>query len=400
MNPKRTWASLLIGLLAIQFAGCASLPGWVSASKSTSSPAGSNIETQLDIARLHEHQEKLIQARKMYFSILDDDPQNAQAFHRLGVVLTRMGKQDEAIPYYQRAVELNSENSELLSDFGYALFLNDDLETAEEALQQALAIDPNHKRSIGNLAMVRGHQGSYNDCLSLFREIVTEAKAYSNLAYIHVQRGEGQLAIQRYGQALELDDTLESAAEALVQIAKLQNRVEGQTPGLHNPPAPDSYVAAAEKIESFATNTAETQIESPKTEIQRNKQTETQIPSQWWNTSADFVLAGASSESIPEDENAAKKFPADKISVDETSVDQIASDGFSTKIYSVAKRSFGEDSAKEFPAGKIAEDKLVPASQPLAENSQDDLFKAEFNNPPGVVRIGSHRETSDDSDRD
>ncbi|MCH7987917.1 MAG: tetratricopeptide repeat protein [Planctomycetes bacterium] len=231
----------------------------MSASNSTSSHSVTSIQTQLDIARLHEHQKKFIQARKMYLSILDDDPRNANAYHRLGVVLTRMGKQDEAIPYYQRAVELNPMSSEILSDFGYALFLNDDFEIAEEALQQALAIDPTHKRSIGNLAMVRGHQGYFKDCLSLFREIVPEAEAYANLAFIHVQRGEGRLAIQRYGEALSINDNLESAAEALVQIAKLQNRVEGHAPGLNNLPARDSYVAAAKNSESFETDTTETQ---------------------------------------------------------------------------------------------------------------------------------------------
>ena len=381
MNPKRTWASLLIGLLSIQFAGCAGLPGWMSASNSTSSHSVTSIQAQLDIARLHEHQKKFIQARKMYLSILDDDPRNANAYHRLGVVLTRMGKQDEAIPYYQRAIELNPMSSEILSDFGYALFLNDDFEIAEEALQQALAIDPTHKRSIGNLAMVRGHQGYFKDCLSLFREIVPEAEAYANLAFIHVQRGEGRLAIQRYGEALSINDNLESAAEALVQIAKLQNRVEGHAPGLNNPPARDSYVVAAKNSQSFETDTAETH---------ESKETDSPIPGQWWNGSTDFVLAGATTETTAEAGIAVKEFSDEDSSIAEISVDQTASDEFSTVIYSVAERSSGEASANEF-----AEDGFVPEPQPLAENSQDNPFEAELKDSPGVVRIGSRGEASD-----
>jgi superkiller protein 3 len=361
MNPKRTWASLLIGLLAIQSAGCASLPGWMSASNSTSSFSGSgrSIETQLDIARIHEHQEKFTQARRMYLAILENDPENVQACHRLAVVLTRQGKQDEAISYYQRAVELDPENSEVLSDFGYALFLKGDLETAEEALQQALAIDPDHKRSIGNLAMVRGQQGNFNDCLSLFREIVPEAEAYANLAYIHVQRGEEQLAIQRYGYALELDNNLETAAEALVQIAKLQNRVPGSAPGLNNRPAPDTYVATDGNIASFATDTAEVQTESPNTETQGNRETVTSVPGQWWNLSSDLVLAGSTSETTAE----------------------------------------AEISAEEFPADEIAADEFVPAPHPLVDTLQDDQIEAEFDDRPGVVRIGSLKDNSGDSDR-
>jgi Tfp pilus assembly protein PilF len=393
MNPKRTWASLLIGLLAIQFSGCASLPGWMSASNSTSHSAGRNIQTQFDIARLHEHQKNLIQAREMYLKILDHNPQNVQAYHRLGVVWTRLGKPDEAMLYYQRAVELDPDNSDLLSDFGYALFLNDDSETAVEALEQALALDPNHKRSIGNLAMVRGYQGHFKKCLSLFREVVPESKAYANLAYIHAQRGEGQLAIKRYAEALELNNNLESAAEALVQIAKLQNRVEDRAPRLENHSAPNSYVAAAENYESFDTGTAATQIEPPRTETQRYRETESPTPGQWWNDSADLVLTGATTESIPEDEFAAEEFPADELSVDEASVDQIASDKSSTEIYPVAERSSGEDPVNEFPADEFAADEFVPAPHPLADNSQNDQFESEI---PGRVRIGSHWKASDD----
>ena len=256
MNRRITLASTLAALLAINLAGCTSFAG-----RAPSLQLGRryDLETQFSVARLHERQGRLTQARELYEKILKDEPKNSDACHRLAVVLTRLDKHDDAVPYYLRAAKLDPRNPEILADLGYALFLQDDLGAAELSLQEALAIDTSHKRSIGNLALVRGHQGRFDESMALFRRVVGEAEANANLAFVHMQRGEGQLAIERYGRALTLDSNLKPAAQALVQIAALQQRAKAVGRGIDAQQRPNSYVATAESpVNSHVRQAAET----------------------------------------------------------------------------------------------------------------------------------------------
>ena len=95
----------------------------------------------------------------------------------------------------------------------------------EKVLRMAVQENPTHKRAVNNLAIVIGHQGHFDESLAMFRRVVGEAEANANLAYIHVQRGEGQAATQRYSRALTLDSNLEAATRAMLQIAEMQQRL-------------------------------------------------------------------------------------------------------------------------------------------------------------------------------
>jgi hypothetical protein len=87
-----------------------------------------------------------------------------------------------------------------------------------------VAIAPADKRAMNNLAIALGYQGKHEQALAMFRRVVPEAQAQANLAYLHVQRGEGKLAVQRYTRAVDLDKNLRSAAHALLQLAEMEQR--------------------------------------------------------------------------------------------------------------------------------------------------------------------------------
>jgi Tfp pilus assembly protein PilF len=57
---------------------------------------------------------------------------------------------------------------------------------------------------------------------------MSEAEAYANLGYVAVQRGDGRAAVQYYSRALDLDPTLKPAAQAMVQLAELRRRADGE----------------------------------------------------------------------------------------------------------------------------------------------------------------------------
>jgi Flp pilus assembly protein TadD len=217
----RNYAHAVTTLLLVStLAGCAQMSGKMPVVSLKKAPS---METEFNIARLYERQKRLGAARKLYGKMSADNPQNLEVLHRLAVVSTRLGDFEQANGYYQKSLEADPHNADVLADFGYSLHLQGDLEGAEAALRKSLDLSPDNQRTIGNLALVVGLNGRSNESLSLYRQVVGEAKAQANLGYIHVQRGEGDQAIERYDRALTLDTELTSAANALMKLAELKN---------------------------------------------------------------------------------------------------------------------------------------------------------------------------------
>jgi len=181
-------------------------------------------ETKASVARLHERQGNLRKAEELYTELQKKHPKKAIYPHRLGNVYTRLGEVELADQHYQKALELDPQNATLLSDMGYAALLQNKLPEAEEAFTKALDRRPNDRLATNNLAITVGLQGRLEESLKLFRQVNDEAESLANLAYLHVQRGEAGLAMQRYSQSLSANPNNTKAATALAQLAEIQTK--------------------------------------------------------------------------------------------------------------------------------------------------------------------------------
>lgn len=184
------------------------------------------LESQLSVARIQEHQGQLRDATDRYKQLAAKNPDNATIPHRLGVIESKAGNHEVANQYFRRSLELEPHNAEVLTDWGYSLFLQGKLSEAETALRMALNEAPGESRATNNLALVLGHAGKSEESLALFRQVSGEAPAWVNLGYVHVSLGEGEKAAECFAKALSIDDRLETAANALVQIAELQQQAQ------------------------------------------------------------------------------------------------------------------------------------------------------------------------------
>ena len=182
------------------------------------------LESQLSVARIQEHQGQLRDATDRYQQLAAKNPDNATIPHRLGVIESKAGNHDVANQHFRRSLELEPHNAEVLTDWGYSLFLQSKLSEAETALRMALDESPGESRATNNLALVLGHAGKSEESLALFRQVSGEAPAWVNLGYVHVSLGEGEKAAECFAKALSIDDRLETAANALVQIAEMQQQ--------------------------------------------------------------------------------------------------------------------------------------------------------------------------------
>lgn len=222
MNNKGLSCSTVILIITMTFQGCTQLGTQVTRMKS-SLPGQKKPENLMAAARTCESKNEWMAAREEYEKYLKKNPKSAKACHRLGIVCSHLGDTVAATRYFTQARQLDPNNSELLNDFGYALYQRGQFEAAEKVFMTALHNDSNNSRIINNLALAVGHQGRFKESFSLFRNIMPPAEAHANLAYIHTQRGEGDLALQEYDLALTDDPHLERAGLAAAELVEMKN---------------------------------------------------------------------------------------------------------------------------------------------------------------------------------
>ncbi|MFK7777397.1 MAG: tetratricopeptide repeat protein [Gimesia sp.] len=222
MNSKGLSCSTVILLITVTFQGCTQIGTQISKVKSAM-PGHKKPENVIAVARAYEKKNELLAARKQYESYLRKNPKSVLAAHRLGIVCSRLGDTIAATRYFTQARQLDPYNSEVLNDFGFALYKRGEYKSAEKIFSAALQNDSNNNRIINNLALAIGHQGRFKESLNLFRNIMPSAEAHANLAYIHTQRGEGDLALKEYDMALTADPDLEQAGMAVAELAELKN---------------------------------------------------------------------------------------------------------------------------------------------------------------------------------
>ncbi len=172
------------------------------------------------MARLAESEGHYSDATRLFKEYAGKYPDEYRAHQRLGIIAARQGKFEDADGHFEHALELAPDNPKLLSDAGYALYLQHRLDESERLLKRAFRMRPHDSAICKNLALVAGSKGKFVACLTLFKRVDTEAQAYANLGYVYAQQGNYEKAIEQYSVALTLDKSLRPAAEAMVQIAK------------------------------------------------------------------------------------------------------------------------------------------------------------------------------------
>jgi Flp pilus assembly protein TadD len=196
-------------------------------------------QSQLAFARLSERRGQTDQAAAIYQGLIKKFPQDPAAFHRMGIIYVQQGKFAEAEEHFRTAKTLAPPTAELLSDIGYTYYLLQRLPEAEAALNQALALEPNHVAATNNLALLRGAQKRYDECLTLFKRVNREAEAHANLAYVLAENGELEQAENAYSYALSLDSNLRVAAKAMLQVSQ-RRQIESRVAAAKREPPPNS----------------------------------------------------------------------------------------------------------------------------------------------------------------
>ncbi len=120
----------------------------------------------------------------------------------------RTGNYPEAVKAYERGLEAEPDNVELLNSLGFALFQQGRSEEAVASLEKALELDPEHWKAHNNMALAAIDLGELELAEAHYRESIAiepQPAIYNDLGFVLERMGMGFEAVDMYRSALELD---------------------------------------------------------------------------------------------------------------------------------------------------------------------------------------------------
>ncbi len=153
------------------------------------------------------------------------DPENAEAYVRLGFMLGEQGSVDEAVRHYTHALEITPNHILAHNNLGYELAQRGDAAAAEEHYRAALAVNPDFVLARNNLGNLLLGQGRSEEAIQEFlRAIAANPKsphAYYNLGNVLAGQQRHEEAAAQFRKALERNpnsaDILNNLGLALAQ---------------------------------------------------------------------------------------------------------------------------------------------------------------------------------------
>jgi tetratricopeptide (TPR) repeat protein len=143
------------------------------------------------------------------------DPEDSKARYNLGLALDHQGKLAEAIAEYRKSVEINAQNAPAFTNLGIALSRTGKLDEAVAALTQSVTIRP------------------------------ANAMAQSNLAAALLEKGETDHAVEHIQKALETDPEFADANNmlgiVLARAGKLDDGIAHLEKAVANTPDSPEY---------------------------------------------------------------------------------------------------------------------------------------------------------------
>ena len=166
-----------------------------------------------DLVQLHRAG-RLDEAEAGYRQLLDQNPDNAEVLHLLGILRGQRGDLPEALQLVRRAGALDPDNATCQHTLGEMYLSEGNLEEAAQAYEHAHQLNPNLAAAYAGLGQVALLRGDVDAAESHFKVALradeNDVQSLTGLGNVAQIRGDSQRALQLLTQAAELapDDPL------------------------------------------------------------------------------------------------------------------------------------------------------------------------------------------------
>ena len=161
-------------------------------------------------------------------------PNNTIAYNDLGLDFQEKGQLEEALAYFQKAIDINPEYEEGHANLGNILLLKGRLDDSLFQYRKALEINPKDPEAYYDLGVAFFQGGQTDEAIIHFQKALEMkpdfAEAHNNLGAAFNKKGQIEDAIFHYRRALEINPDLASAHGNLGNIL-LPERPVGRSCG-------------------------------------------------------------------------------------------------------------------------------------------------------------------------
>jgi Flp pilus assembly protein TadD len=132
-------------------------------------------------------------------------PDLVEANNLLGLAHDRLGQHKRAQEFYERGLSVAPQNARVLNNLGHSLYLDDRYNESLSRLKTAARLAPANPAVAGNLALVYGRLGKYDDAFKQFKIAGGEFYARTQTAALLAVAGRDRDAIKHYEAARKLN---------------------------------------------------------------------------------------------------------------------------------------------------------------------------------------------------
>jgi protein O-mannosyl-transferase len=145
----------------------------------------------------------------LYTATLNRNPECWMAHNNLGIALSQVGANQEAIAHFEQSVRLNPDYPQAHDNLGAALLHTDRRQEGIEQIREALTIKPNDSEAHCLLGNVAREEGRFQEAIDHYRQALALRpdflEALNNLGLSLVKAGRPEEAIEKYEKALKID---------------------------------------------------------------------------------------------------------------------------------------------------------------------------------------------------
>lgn len=167
-----------------------------------------SIFEAIELAKQHFLKNQFAESEKVCRTILQADPENADANHILGVIALQFNKADLSIAFFQAAIKADKNNAEYYTNLGNAYNTLGKQELAIQTFEQAAKIDPGMAKTFYNLGNAYLNQSNFELASTNYQQAIKlnpdYVEAYNNLGTVYKTLRQFEQAIQQYLKAVEI----------------------------------------------------------------------------------------------------------------------------------------------------------------------------------------------------
>jgi len=145
----------------------------------------------------------------LWTDVIKKNPSNHRGNTNLALALEQSGKLDEALKYYNRAIQIKPDSYYALSNKGAMLGRVGKTDEAIKVLQDALALKPNYSLALNNMGVTLAVQNKETEAIQYFQQAIRYRPDYldakKNLAMAFEASRQYDKAERQFNEALSID---------------------------------------------------------------------------------------------------------------------------------------------------------------------------------------------------